>query len=709
MKQNMMEICKAALTEAGSRGMSFRRLQAACGAIKHKREFKRALDTLINRSEVFFRNDRYCLPSLTALESAVLLTRTAGFGFASLDESGEDIFIPGKFLRDALPGDKIILSRLPSRDGRTAAAVSAVKEEADKSFTGTLILDEISGKWAVSPDKYLPCPIVLKGKPPKELTEGTRIVCRITRRGFELDELLAELLEICGDSDSPAACADALIAVEGIHTDFTDELLQEADAISESGIPVFESDTRRLDLRENVIFTLDGADTKDIDDAVSVEKTDGSYKLGVHIADVSHYVTRESELEGEAFYRGTSIYFADRVIPMLPPALSNGICSLNEGEDRLALSCLMTISSKGELSDFSFEKTVIHSKLKGVYSEVNEIFSSIDTGKPANDSIIDKYKEVTPTLLILRELAGILQKNRKLRGSPDIDTTESKFKLDENGNVTEILPRTRGEAECIIEELMLLANQAAATLATDELLPFIFRVHAPPASERVDNLREILSALALPVGSLKADPPAIVLQKLIEDSRGTPLFPIVNKTVLRTMSKAEYHPENIGHYGLVLANYAQFTSPIRRYPDLVIHRIISEYISGEPISSMQKRLTNEVSVAAKQSTRAELRAQQLERECEACYRAAYMKSHIGECFEGIISHVADRGLFVELPSTVEGRISISDMPKGEYDFDGMFGCIERLSGKQYRVGDTVRVKCIGVNIASGRVDFSMEE
>lgn len=708
MKKNMIEACKEALAGSGSQGMSYSRLQAACGADKQKREFKRALDALINRGEVFLRDGRYCIPAPAALELAVLLSRTAGFGFACLEESGEDIFIPGRFLKEALPGDKILISRLPSRDGRTSAAVFAVKEEADRSFTGTLVWNAGTAKWAVSPDKFLPCPITIKGKPSKDIPEGARIVCRIARRGTELDELLAELLEVCGDSDSPAACANALIAVQGIHIEFTDEQLSEADAISNSGQSVFESDPHRLDLRDEVIFTLDAADTKDIDDAVSVSRCEEGYKLGVHIADVSHYVTKETLLEQEAFYRGTSIYYADMVIPMLPPALSNGICSLNENVDRLALSCLMTISTNGELKDFSFEKSIIHSRLKGVYSEVNSIFAALNGKAVADDAITKKYEVVFDSLKILRELAAILQVNRHTRGAPDIETTESRFTLDNEGNVLDITPRTRGEAECIIEELMLMANQAAATLAKNEELPFVFRIHAPPAIERVDNLREVLAALALPVGSLKADPPASALQALIEEARGTQFFPIVNKTVLRTMSKAEYHPHNVGHYGLVLENYAQFTSPIRRYPDMIVHRMISRYISGESDSSIQKRFTKEVEVAAKQATKTELTVQQLERDCEACYRAAYMKTHIGECFEGIISHVTDRGLFVELASTVEGRIGIPDMPAGEYDFDGMFGCTERRSGKRYRVGDKVTVKCISANVPSGRVDFAVE-
>ncbi|MEG0381341.1 MAG: VacB/RNase II family 3'-5' exoribonuclease, partial [Kurthia sp.] len=400
--------------------------------------------------------------------------------------------------------------------------------------------------------------------------------------------------------------------------------------------------------------------------AISIKKLGNYYELSVHIADVSHYVKPNSPIEEEAFNRGTSIYFADRVVPMLPRELSNGICSLNPNEDRLAFSCIMTVDKDGKLVDFDFKKSIINSKVKGVYSEINQILDHTES-----DEIKAKYKPLYDNIFLMKELANILTRNKKARGAPEIETSESKIVLDENSVAIDIIPRTRGESEVIIEEFMLMANEAAASAARLKDIPFVYRVHEPPSEQKVDTLHNVLSALGIDCGDVKLNLPASVLAKLINKSRGLPIYPLVNNIVLRSMSKAKYYEEPIGHYGLALENYAQFTSPIRRYPDLTIHRVLSEVVKGTPLPKVRKMYEAEVVKSARRSTETELNAMKLERDCDDCYKAEYMKSHIGEEYDGIISSLAPHGLYVELAKTVEGLLKVENLPEGEYDFDGL--------------------------------------
>ena len=369
------------------------------------------------------------------------------------------------------------------------------------------------------------------------------------------------IVDVFGSCDTAKAGADAYMLSNNLHVNFPDDVLYEA-----SKLDIDEPDPdevlRRLDLRGEPIFTIDGADTKDIDDAVSIAKTDRCYKLGVHIADVSHYVTKGSKLDEEAFYRGTSIYYADQVVPMLPRQLSNGICSLNPQVDRLAFSCLMDVGFDGKLLSYRFEKSVIRSRVKGVYSEVNKIIDGT-----AVDEIKTKYARVIDRIPIMKELADILVKNRVDRGAPEIDTSETKIITDENGVCIDVKPRTTGIAEGIIEEFMLMANKSAAALAMKEKIPFVYRVHEAPTTEKLDQLRETLTALGINPGALGANAPASELARILRENKDSDRAMVINRIVLRTMMKARYSEEPLGHYGLVMPEYAHFTSPIRRYAD----------------------------------------------------------------------------------------------------------------------------------------------
>ncbi len=384
--------------------------------------------------------------------------------------------------------------------------------------------------------------------------------------------------------------------------------------------------------------------------------------------------------------------------------MSNGICSLNPGEDRLTFSAILTLDTNGRLVDYDFRKSVIRSRVKGVYSEVNRLLDGEDAPE-----IREKYREVLDVLPLMRELKDLLRKNRKERGAPDLESAESKLILDESGRIQEVIPRERGEAEIMIEEFMLLANEAAARLARKLELPFVYRVHEHPDPERISLLKDTLLRLGFHTDGLKDRVPASVLCNILEQAKGQPAERIVNQMVLRAMAKAKYSENPVGHYGLVLEDYAHFTSPIRRYPDLSIHRILSALVRGEAPERLKKHFGKFAVRSAAHSSEAELAAMQVERDCEDCYKAEYMKSRVGCCFDGIVSSVTSFGMYVELSNTIEGLVRMDSLPEGEYFYDGVMELTDTRSGRRFRVGDPVRVCCVGADVNAGNVDFVLEE
>ena len=395
------------------------------------------------------------------------------------------------------------------------------------------------------------------------------------------------------------------------------------------------------------------------------------------------------------------MYFADRVIPMLPKELSNGVCSLNAGEDKLTFSALMEISREGEILSFQFRKSVICSKVRGVYSEVNQIFS-----KKAAPEVKKKYAPVIRSLNAARELALLLKARSRQNGTMDLESRESKFRLDENGVCVEVSPRTSGEAEEMIEQLMIAANQSAAILAREKEIPFVYRVHGEPQPERIQNLITLVEAVglnSLPLKKEKVKP--LDFTNILEQAKGIPAFHAVSHQILRTMEKAKYAPEPLGHFGLALQDYCHFTSPIRRYPDTAIHRILGELLAGEDKTSLVKRFSGYAEQVSAESSKCEIRAMTAERSAEACYMAEYMRSHIGECFDGIVSGVTMRGVFVELPNSVEGFVPVDSFEGCRFYFDGMMTQTDEISGKKLTIGTPLRVQAVGADVSSGRIDF----
>lgn len=702
MDQIILSNISFALKKAGKKGLYFRELLARCNiSPKRRAELKKCIAFLESKNKIVDTGEKIYDLSFLDLKKGIVSRLQKTFGFIESEEDGTEYFIPGKFFIGALPGDEVLFSQIESRGDLPEGQIIKIIKEADRAFCGTIIKE--GRLFYLRPDNLIKYDFLIRKENLKNVKDGDKVLFKITRRGLSHSEHKIQIISSFGSSLKAKNCVNAILKANDVRTEFPKIVTLLAQEKDKQGISAKEIGSR-TDLRDEIIFTIDGADTKDIDDAISTRQVGDDYELSVHIADVSYYVTPQSEIEKEAFLRGTSIYFADSVIPMLPKALSNGICSLNENEDRLAFSCIMFISKDGDLLDFKFEKTVIRSVVKGVYSEINKIFS-----QTADDKILDKYHKVLDSLKIMHKLAATLSKNKRERGVTELETSEGKILFDEDGEISDIIRRTRGESEEMIEEFMLMANQAAATAARMNDVPFVYRVHESPSLTKIEALSEVLKTLAISTKSLGNNVSSKTLADILENSKDKPYYSIINNAILRTMSKAKYDPVPIGHYGLVLENYAQFTSPIRRYPDLVIHRILSDMCANVPINKIKAKYAKTVIKASEQSSKTELAAMKIERMCDDCYKAEYMSRYIGEEFTGIISSIAPQGLYVELDNTVEGLIKTSDLGHGDYDFSSPMVCRNIYTNKKYKVGDIIKVKCVACDVSAGNIDFIKAE
>ncbi len=662
-----------------------------------QKQYEQALITLVKSGVVIEKKGRLILSRRLGFIPATIVKLAGRFGFARELDGTTEYFVPGRAFKGAMVGDGVLLKRLPPRGESPEAEVVKVLSEGNKTLTGVYCATGEGNFVKLDVMPNIPIRLVKGGVLTAQ--DGDKVGVELVYRGESHQSHKAKVTEVFGSSDTAAACALSVLAANGIATEFPTDVLDQAKAVGHKEI-TDKDVSYRLDLRGEPIFTIDGADTKDIDDAVSVAKHERGYTLGVHIADVSHYVKEGTPLDEEAFTRGTSVYYANGVIPMLPKELSNGICSLNPQEDRLAFSCLMELTLDGVLKSYEFKKTVIRSRVKGVYSELNRLYDGVEDA-----ALQQKYAEVMPTLPAMKELAELRMKHRALRGTPEIDTTESKIIIGEDGTAVDIKPRERGFSEQLIEEFMLCANESAATLAKEKGLPFVYRIHEKPTSEKLEALAETLRLLGINASAVSATVSPQDLAKILAEAEGSPLKRIVNNQVLRSMAKARYSDIPVGHFGLVLENYSHFTSPIRRYPDLAIHRILSAYAAGVDPQKLEKRFARFAKAVGVSSSESELRAMTAERDCEDCYKAEYMLKHIGEEFDGVISSAAQHGVYVELENTVEGLIHIDRFPPGNYEFDGRMQFTDLIGGRRYRVGDKVRVVVLSADVAAGNIDF----
>lgn len=691
--QHFVNVISVFLKKANGRPVSRTDLVSKCRG-RGKIAFQRGLERLCRSGEAVERRTGYVWAASAGMVRAMITRVSKTFGFAKAEETSVEFFIPGKEMKGALPGDLVLIIPCGERNGSPEGMVVSILLEAEVQAAGTIVREE--GRLLFLPDHLCARPLRIVNAEEWQGNVGDKVVASIAERGSRHSEHAVRITASLGSSDSARACAQALVTVSGVPYEFPADVLLEAQHLEEDGISAEELNGR-LDLRrsEDVIFTIDGYDAKDLDDAISIAKTENGYRLGVHIADVSHYVKADSALDQEAIKRGTSIYYADQVIPMLPKALSNGICSLHPDVDRLAFSALLQLDENGELKNWEFRKSVIRSCVKGVYSEVNALLHG-----NADITVAEKYKTVMSSLFLLNELREKRLAARKHRGAPSLDTEESAFLMNEQGVCIGMEPRSRAEGEELIEECMLLANEAAAKFAKQRQMPFVYRVHASPPDEKAARLADALDRLEIPHPALEK-PRSANYAQILDAVSEHPLKSVVHQLVLRSMSKADYETEPIGHFGLALDDYTHFTSPIRRYPDLAIHRLLTAYLSGEVL----KNAAAFAKEAASAGSMTEQRAMQLERECDDRYRAEFMSAYIGEEFDGMISGLTDFGIYVMLPNTAEGMISLDVLDPDEYIYDGFFTMTGTRTKKTYTIGQAMRVRCVRTDIGSGHIDF----
>ena len=626
---------------------------------------------------------------------ATLVSLSKNFGFARPDSGGGDIFIHGSALQGALVGDKIIVGDIRKDDRGPSGRVRRIVEHKPAQTTGTVSITDEGIE--LIPDNAIRYNLRMRERDLNGAKNGDKVMASL-EQDYRGDWAYASVKKVFGSGRTARVCADAIVEQYGIPHVFPQEVLDEAERVGNEPISD-EEYAKRLDLRGEPIFTIDSKDAKDLDDAISVKRTDFGYTLGVHIADVSHYVKEGSAIDEEAINRGTSVYFADRVIPMLPEVLSNGACSLNAGTDKLAFSALIELDKEGHITKYDFKKTIINSKVRGVYSEVNEILDGT-----ASEEILNKYAPVMESLMSAKELADILKANSAARGTMELDSGESKFILDENGICIDIMPRVSGEAEQLIEQMMVTANIAAAKFSLDHKLPFLYRVHGTPDPKRVEELVTLLQLVGVPCKEIvKPNPETQDFAAILDRVRGLPCETLVSQRLLRTMEKARYSTEETGHFGLALSDYSHYTSPIRRYPDTSIHRVLSAFVEGMPAEEVRRRYAQFCETSATESSRNEIRALIAERDAEDCYMAEYMSQHIGEHFEGTVSGVTMRGVFVRLENSVEGFVSLDAFEGEDFVYDGLI--TQRSPKRELTIGTPLPIIVASAYVATGKVDF----
>lgn len=632
------------------------------------------------------------------------ISHPKGFGFVEIEGRSEDLYIPESGVNGAFHQDQVQVELLKGQGGRRQEArivkilshgLTKVVGTYQKSKSFGFVIPDLE---KISTDIYIPA----EGS--KGAVTGHKVVVELTDYGDDKHKPEGRITEILGHVNDPGV--DILSIVKGydLPVEFEEKLLNQAERV---GKPVSEADMAgRRDLRSLQMVTIDGEDAKDLDDAVSLTREGENYCLGVHIADVSNYVQENSALDREALNRGTSVYLVDRVIPMLPHTLSNGICSLNQGEDRLALSCLMKVNKKGEVVSYEIAETVICVDRRMSYTAVRKI---LEEGDP---ELIQEYEELVPMFQDMQELAAILRKKRRQRGSIDFDFPESKIILDQKGNPVSIEPYERNVATDLIEDFMLLANETVAQHFYWMEVPFLYRTHETPDAEKIEKLATFIHNFGYHIKIKTSDhevhPKEI--QKLLASIEGTEEEALIARLALRSMKQAKYSVECTGHFGLACACYCHFTSPIRRYPDLQIHRIIKEQLRGR---LMEKRIDHYKEIlpeVARQTSRLERRADEAERETDKLKKAQYMKHHIGETLEGIISGITAWGIYVELPNTVEGMIHVARLTGDYYYYkEETFEMVGRDTGRCFKLGQRLKVFVDSVDMVSKSVDFLLAE
>ena len=634
--------------------------------------------------------------------TGTFISHPRGFGFLEIPEAEEDIFIPEESIGTALHGDTVqIVVKKDGKDGkRCEGEVVKVLERGTREVVGTYQQCDGFGFVVTDNQRFLKDVFIPAGK---SLTaeDGDKVLAEIKDHGNKRRSPEGKIIEILG---KPGECGVDVLCVAKSYElpmEFPEKVAKQAERIKET---LNEGDFYgREDLRDIVMVTIDGEDAKDLDDAVSLTKEEDLYHLGVHIADVSNYVQYNSALDKEALKRGTSVYLADRVIPMLPKKLSNGICSLNAGEDRLALSCLMDIDKKGRVVSHRIVESVIHVKERMSYTNVKKILLQED------EELEKRYEELLPMFFQMKELSELLRNRRKKRGAIDFDFPESKLVLDEKGKVVDIYPYEQNIATRLIEDFMLAANETVAEEYCMLGLPFVYRTHENPDMEKMETVLEMVHQAGIKVKKGKETISPKEVQKILKELEGMECEPFFARLILRSMKQAKYTVEDTGHFGLAAKYYCHFTSPIRRYPDLQIHRIIKETLRGKMTEAKIQHYKGILEEVARQSSAMERRAEEVERETIKMKKAEYMKQHIGEAFEGTVSGVTEWGFYVELDNTVEGLVHVNSLTDDYYTFDKDRYClVGDMTGRAYRMGQRVKVWVENADENTKTVDFKIE-
>ncbi|CEI71741.1 MULTISPECIES: ribonuclease R [Romboutsia] len=626
-----------------------------------------------------------------------------GFGFVESDEEyTQDLFIPASETNSAMHNDRVVAEIIkPATDERRAeGAVIKILEREITKVVG-LFQPSKSFGFVIPDEKKFNQDIYIPKKYFSGAKAGDKVVCQITIWPQEGRKPEGKIVEVLGPKGTKEVEILSIIRAHGLPEEFPKKVLQEAESVAQ---PITQEEIRRrLDIRDMNIFTIDGEDAKDLDDAISIEVLpNGNFSLGVHIADVTHYVHEKSKLDKEALKRATSVYLVDTVIPMLPKTLSNGVCSLNPNEDKLTLSVFMEIDRKGNVKKYDIKETIINSKARMTYTEVSDILEKDDA------ELKEKFAHVVEEFKNAEILAKILMNRRKQRGAIDFDFPEAKIILTPEGKVADIKHYERRISNKIIEEFMLITNETVAEHYFWLNMPFVYRIHETPSADKMQDLSRFISTFGYTIkGDLEEVHPK-ALQSIIEKIKGTREEEAISTIMLRSLKQARYSPECSGHFGLAAQYYSHFTSPIRRYPDLQIHRIMKEHINNKINNKRQEQLAHTVEYASTQSSERERAAELAERDVKDYYKAVYMEDKVGEEYNGIVSSVTSFGMFIELPNTVEGLSRLANMGDDYYIYDDMtYTIIGERTKKTYKIGDPVRIKVANVNVDLREIDFEI--
>ena len=672
---------------------------------EQRSELKAVMDALEAEGKVHVSQKGKYLKGAGRTLRGVYQAHPRGFGFVTIEGETDDIFIPEKETNGALHGDTVEILLTASPEGkRKEGKIVKIAERGTAKIVGLYQVAKGKHYGFVIPDnqRFLQ-DIFVPEERAKGAVDSHKVVVELTSYGSDNAKPEGKIVEILGHVNDPGVDIMSIVKSYDLPVEFPEKVMNQAERVPEE---VSDADMAgRKDLREWVMVTIDGEDAKDLDDAVSLTRTeDGkNWILGVHIADVANYVQERSALDREALHRGTSVYLADRVIPMLPHRLSNGICSLNAGVDRLAMSCIMTVDAKGDVIDHEICESVICVNERMSYTSVKKILEDHDEEETT------RYIDLVPMFEEMEQLAGILRNRRHQRGSIDFDFPESKIMLDEEGHPMEIRSYDRNVATKIIEDFMLLANETVAEEYYWREIPFVYRVHETPDEDKIKKLAILINNFGYSLHISDEVRPGQI-QKLLAKIQGTPQETMISRLALRSMKQARYTPENDGHFGLAARYYTHFTSPIRRYPDLQIHRIIKDDLRGRMNEKKMEHYQTILPEVTRQASETERRAEEAERETIRLKKAEYMEAHIGEVFEGVISGITNWGIYVELSNTIEGLVHVANMYDDHYDYyEDRYEMVGEYTGKTYKLGETVYVRVIDADCLTRTIDFEMAD